>query len=728
MTTTIDHNKADVYSRPNARFDGDGQLEIRASAAGNCRRALWYEATGYEVTNPKTEESLTVLEAGNALEPVVLRAMERAGWAVTPADPQDPQQVSVRVGPNMVVTDHPDATGVLPLFGGEAVIEVKTRGPEAFKRWRTLGAERSHPASVAQAGFYTLGTFGEMRDTVIATMDTGSRQWDYEVIPAERVGQALERASEWLGQLGAHLVLNGPDPDALPDRDFSATDWQCKSCPFLNVCLPGDAAEAEGEPEPAGAASLQMISATALDAAQVPIGGDAADLMGNKIDEILASAEEYEPAEALAGGPLTLAGGVAFERHAEGFLSALAALGLELRGNVRSGDAEVRHRHHGTAEALAFEKAAGLDPAPTGWAAFDTKAQEYVKHKWEKHYRYDNGRPYRVSQENFQSWLNAMLASRMRDPVQPWLESLPSWDGQERIPTMFTDALGAEDSDLHRAAATAFMVGAVRRTYDPGCQHDWAPVLIGDQGTGKSTFCCELLPEGHEGWYAVVSSLAQEIQKQVEAVGSALVVEFKEMRGAARYEAVKSYLDTGVDTFRPPYARTSERHKRRWVGIGTGNDEGQGVLPDDPTGNRRYVAIPVKTPGGTQEERATHVREYMKANRTQLWAEALSRHRKGEKSYLGGQYEAMRDTQNTAFTRSNQPMEDIAAVLTEKYADSTTGVSLAELMIEAGLANDVADAQDKVKSAGRKLASQLGKRSWERRRVKQRSLWYRRGG
>ena len=251
MTTTIDHNKADVYSRPNARIDGDGQLEIRASAAGNCRRALWYEATGHEVTNPKTEETLTVLEAGNALEPVVLRAMERAGWEVTPADPQDPQQVSVQVGPNMVVTGHPDATGVLPLFGGEAVVEVKTRGPEAFKRWRTLGAERSHPASVAQAAFYTLGTFGELRDAVIATMDTGSRQWDYEVIPAERVGQALERASEWLGQLGAHLVLNGPDPDALPERDYSATDWQCKSCPFLNVCLPGIGGGSRGEGEPA---------------------------------------------------------------------------------------------------------------------------------------------------------------------------------------------------------------------------------------------------------------------------------------------------------------------------------------------------------------------------------------------------------------------------------------------------------------------------------------------
>ena len=68
------------------------------------------------------------------------------------------------------------------------VVEIKTRGPEAFKRWRTLGAERSHPASVAQAAFYTLGEFGQIRDAVIATMDTGSRTWDWERIPAERLG------------------------------------------------------------------------------------------------------------------------------------------------------------------------------------------------------------------------------------------------------------------------------------------------------------------------------------------------------------------------------------------------------------------------------------------------------------------------------------------------------------------------------------------------------------
>ena len=39
--------------------------------------------------------------------------------------------------------------------------------------------------------------------------------------------------------------------------------------------------------------------------------------------------------------------------------------------------------------------------------------------------------------------------------------------------TLFHNALGAEDTELNRVAAVAFMVGAVRRTYEPGCPHDW---------------------------------------------------------------------------------------------------------------------------------------------------------------------------------------------------------------------------------------------------------------
>ena len=269
--TTKTNDRAEVFSRPAARFDADGNIEVRASAALNCRRALWYAATGYQPTNPPSEESLTAMEAGNALEPVVARAMERAGWQVDHADSQDPQTVAVRVGPNMIVTGHPDGTVRMPVDRGEAVsesatvqmllfgdepaapsygdtmvVEIKTRGPEAFKRWRTLGAERSHPASVAQAAFYTLGEFRQIRDALIATMDTGSRTWDYERIPADRLEHALQDACEWLSELAAHHVLNGPDADALPDRDFSSGSWQCRSCPFLDICLPGRQVEGDG--------------------------------------------------------------------------------------------------------------------------------------------------------------------------------------------------------------------------------------------------------------------------------------------------------------------------------------------------------------------------------------------------------------------------------------------------------------------------------------------------
>ena len=256
-----------VYSRPSAQIDADGTLVVRASAAGDCRRALWYSATGHEVTNPPSDGSLTVMEAGNALEPVVLRAMERAGWSVTPADSTDPQQVAVQLGPKLRITGHPDATGRMSLFDDEMVVEVKTRGPAAFKRWRTLGAERSHPEAVAQAALYTLGLFGEVRDAVIAAMDTGSREWDHEVIPADRLERSLETTAARLGELGAHHVLHGADPDALPDRDFPAGHWRCRSCPFLDACLPGAQAD-PGEVEQPVGNGAEVTLADAQDAVE----------------------------------------------------------------------------------------------------------------------------------------------------------------------------------------------------------------------------------------------------------------------------------------------------------------------------------------------------------------------------------------------------------------------------------------------------------------------------
>ena len=242
-------SRSSAYDRPAARFTDNGRLDVRASALGQCRRALWYAATGQAATNPMTDETRLVLEAGQALEPVVVRAMQRTFWTVTPSDPEDPWRVEVEAGPGLVVSGHPDATGAIELFGDEHVIEVKTRGPEAFKRWQTLGAERSHPESVAQAACYSLGLYGEVRDVVIATLDTGSRQWDHELIPAARAERAWDAACGRLSALAEHHEACGPDPDAMPARDFQASDWQCRRCPYLNLCQPGEAAEPDDETE-----------------------------------------------------------------------------------------------------------------------------------------------------------------------------------------------------------------------------------------------------------------------------------------------------------------------------------------------------------------------------------------------------------------------------------------------------------------------------------------------
>ena len=214
MTTeTID--RAEVFSRPAARFDADGNIEVRASSALGCRRALWYAATNYEPTNPPSEESLTAMEAGNALEPVVVQGDGAGGLEGGRPRPPGPEAGGGQGRPEHDCDRTPrrhgaDAGGAgrsgcpqLFLFEGETqgpaygdpmVVEIKTRGPEAFKRWQTLGAERSHPASVAQAAFYSLGEFGDLRDAVIATMDTGARTWDWERIPAKRLERALQDA------------------------------------------------------------------------------------------------------------------------------------------------------------------------------------------------------------------------------------------------------------------------------------------------------------------------------------------------------------------------------------------------------------------------------------------------------------------------------------------------------------------------------------------------------
>ena len=73
-----------------------------------------------------------------------------------------------------------------------------------------------------------------------------------------------------------------------------------------------------------------------------------------------------------------------------------------------------------------------------------------------------------------------------RHPLADLLRSL-EWDGKPRLERLLPDYFGTPDDDLHRRLGLLWAVGAVSRPLAPGGKLDHTLILIGEQGTGKST-------------------------------------------------------------------------------------------------------------------------------------------------------------------------------------------------------------------------------------------------
>ena len=140
MTTKLDRD------RPSAHWDGH-TLTVRASAQADCRRALWYAATGQEPTNPPDEIAQVRMDAGRALESVVIRAMRRAGWQTTNyAEARRNVDVRVQLDPGIVIEGTPDARGIEYGDTARSLIEVKTYGHARYKYWQSVWTEGMNPS------------------------------------------------------------------------------------------------------------------------------------------------------------------------------------------------------------------------------------------------------------------------------------------------------------------------------------------------------------------------------------------------------------------------------------------------------------------------------------------------------------------------------------------------------------------------------------------------------
>ncbi|WP_428096958.1 VapE domain-containing protein [Candidatus Rariloculus sp.] len=223
---------------------------------------------------------------------------------------------------------------------------------------------------------------------------------------------------------------------------------------------------------------------------------------------------------------------------------------------------------------------------------------------------------------------NGLLYRRECDPFMLWLESLPLWDKQPRLETWLSDVFRTDDGcELTKWASMFILLGTVWRTYEPGTKLDEMPVLVGPGGCGKSTALEFLLPTAYRSdWFADGLHLASPPKERAEALQGRVIVEAAEMAGTNRadLQSLKAFLTrTNDGTHRRAYTHNPEIQLRRCVIVGTANP-GEN-LPNDPTGLRRFVPIEV----AATDDGASGVRDYLDANRNQLWAEATHLHAMG---------------------------------------------------------------------------------------------------
>ena len=232
--------------------------------------------------------------------------------------------------------------------------------------------------------------------------------------------------------------------------------------------------------------------------------------------------------------------------------------------------------------------------------------------------------------------LLSAASERVFHPIRDYLDSLPVWDGTERVDRLLIDYLGAEDNSYTRAVMRKTLVAAVARIYEPGTKFDYILVLNGPQGIGKSTFFAKLGGK----WFSDSLTVSDMRDKSgAEKLQGYWILELGELAGLRKMdvETVKSFITRTDDKFRQSYGINVENHPRQCVIVGSTNST-SGFLRD-VTGNRRFW--PVRVSGGTKK-----VWEMTEID--QIWAEALAKYRGGEQLILTGEveqiaYEEQRD-------------------------------------------------------------------------------------
>lgn len=230
----------------------------------------------------------------------------------------------------------------------------------------------------------------------------------------------------------------------------------------------------------------------------------------------------------------------------------------------------------------------------------------------------------RVSIKDVRNYLESDLLSTY-NPVENFLFNCEGkWDGKDHIRalarTVPTDNPYWEDWFYTWFLA---MVDQWRAYSHRKYGNSVAPLLISKQGYNKSTFCRSLVPPELQ-WGYNDNLVLSEKRQVLQAMCQSLVInldEFNQISPQVQQGFLKNIIQLPSVKIKPPYGSHVQEFPRMASFIATSNMED---ILSDPSGNRRFLGVELTGPIDVSQ----------RPNYEQLYAQALSALRAGEKTYF----------------------------------------------------------------------------------------------
>lgn len=272
-----------------------------------------------------------------------------------------------------------------------------------------------------------------------------------------------------------------------------------------------------------------------------------------------------------------------------------------------------------------------------------------------------------------------VAAQRKYNPLKEYFEKCEKLTLDSDSPSQlqkFVEAFKVADehADIADVFLRKWLVGCIARLYTG--HQNFMLILQGAQGTGKSTvfkkLCGSLLRYYSEQYLNprdkdAIIQLASKFIWTVEEFGS--VLQSKDRND------IKAFLTMEEIDVRKSYARHSERLTRVCSFAGTTNDS---EILTDPTGNRRYLIIPLESgnPKPLDFETVNAVDYDL------LWGEAMALFRTGEESYQLTESEKRMQVDANSSNEIADPMHELMKTWVEK-AEMHNFIPTLDLMAKA---------------------------------------------